>query len=172
MEFLKPEQLHPKSLKKILRQTGCAPLPTPLGLTLQSKMVVNRIIKISWTHQNYWFHNWFQITQSNIYTQNQVCTKMPKHNTEKSALKSNSSLTLKHKRTNIGILFQKSKISKRKDSIKMVIPRTKSIIIKKTATMKQRKKQKDYKLFNVHVLHLLTISAIERRLYRASYYLI
>lgn len=124
MEFLKPEQLHPKSLKKILRQTGCAPLPTPLGLTLQSKMVVNRIIKISWTHQNYWFHNWFQITQSNIYTQNQVCTKMPKHNTEKSALKSNSSLTLKHKRTNIGILFQKSKISKRKDSIKMVIPRT------------------------------------------------
>lgn len=125
MEFLKPEQLHPKSLKKILRQTGCAPLPTPLGLTLQSKMVVNRIIKISWTHQNYWFHNWFQITQSNIYTQNQVCTKMPKHNTEKSALKSNSSLTLKHKRTNIGILFQKSKISKRKDSIKMVIPRTK-----------------------------------------------
>ena len=39
---------------------------------------------------------------------------MPKHNTEKSALKSNSSLTLKHKRTNIGILFQKSKISKTK----------------------------------------------------------
>lgn len=52
--------------------------------------------------------------QSNIYTQNQVCTKMPKHNTEKGALKSNSSLTLKHKRTNIGILFQKSKILKTK----------------------------------------------------------
>ena len=66
---------------------------------------------------------------------------MPKHNTEKSALKSNSSLTLKHKRTNIGILFQKSKISKRKDSIKMVIPRTKSITIKKTVTMKQLKKK-------------------------------
>lgn len=52
--------------------------------------------------------------QSNIYTQDQVCTKMPKHNTEKGALKSNSSLTLKHKRTNIGILFQKGKISKTK----------------------------------------------------------
>lgn len=56
--------------------------------------------------------------QSNIYTQNQVCTKMPKHNTEKGALKSNSSLTLKHKRTNIDILFQKSKISKTKGSNK------------------------------------------------------
>ena len=46
MEFLIKEQLHPKSLKKILRQTGCAPLPTPLVLTLQSKMVVNNYTKI------------------------------------------------------------------------------------------------------------------------------
>lgn len=45
MEFLIKEQLHPKSLKKILRQTGCAPLPTPLVLTLQSKMVVNNYTK-------------------------------------------------------------------------------------------------------------------------------
>ena len=44
--FLIKEQLHPKSLKKILRQTGCAPLPTPLVLTLQSKMVVNNYTKI------------------------------------------------------------------------------------------------------------------------------
>lgn len=76
---------------------------------------------------------------------------MPKHNTEKGALKSNSSLTLKHKRTNIGILFQKSKISKTKG-------------FNKDGNTKNKKynHQEDNKHFNVHFLHLLAISAIEK----------
>ena len=53
LEFLRQEQLHPKTLKKILRKTVCAPLPTPLVLTLQSKMVVNRKTKILATQTNF-----------------------------------------------------------------------------------------------------------------------
>ena len=56
LEFLKQEQLHPKTLKKILRKTVCAPLPTPLVLTLQSKMVVNSKIKILARKRTWGFH--------------------------------------------------------------------------------------------------------------------
>ncbi|HCY74179.1 MAG TPA: hypothetical protein DHU75_09020 [Rikenellaceae bacterium] len=73
LEFWITEQLHPKSLKKILRQTGCAPLPTPLVLTLQSKMVVNSYMKnyLNAKDQKN-FTSGFVFDAMNIITESQV----------------------------------------------------------------------------------------------------
>lgn len=94
---------------------------------------------------------------------------MPKHNTEKGALKSNSSLTLKHKRTNIGILFQKSKISKTKGFNKDGNTKNKKYHHQEDSNNETTQKtKKGYKHSNIYVLQQLVIYTIEKRLIKSE----